>query len=245
MSVEQRISYWATIQLYRTYLFEDGPFLEMIRDAGGNMDSHTLSRIAYSYAVSRTIPAPPKNVDKSYNLELFARAVLNLQKNWPSSTQDRAQACRTTTCVLAKNFSRRSDARISGAPHSAVTKLIWFLEPTGWTVYDRLAANAVPKHGEDTEQRQERFYNIIKEPLAEWSDKIRQPLSQLDPKLHAERLIDKYLLITGLGTDGRNRANIPNVHFLRLLPNEFRKRLVDVSTEVALLLPNNAFPKEI
>ena len=251
MNVEKSFAYWATIQLYRAYLFTDGPVMETIRDAGNTMNISALSKIADSYSVARTIPAAPKNENGQggdYNYILFLKALLNLRAKWPSGTLNRACACRETANELAKNFKRKpqdeGQNKNYGAPHSAVTKLIWFLEPKGWTIYDQIVANAVLKGGGNTEDRQRRFYETIDQPFAKYSKMIRPVLSTFNSKLHAERLVDMYLQFTGYKDDARDKAMKRNRYFLKLLPKEIGKQLKTNGAEIAQILPNDAFGKE-
>lgn len=244
--MSERISYWAMIELYRTYLFEDGPFLETIRDAGGQLDAKTLSRIAHSYSVSRTIPSSPKS--DGYNLQILWNEIKDLQKRWPTTLDRRAEECRISAIRVSASFQRQEKSegkgRSPGAPHSAITKLIWFVEPNGWTVFDALASNAVLKSGGTAGERQQRFYRVIAEPFAHWTDNLRKNTGRFEPRLYAERLIDKYLLLTGLKPQGFSEVRTRNCHFLRLLPQPIQERLTQCALAVANDLPNGAFPKE-
>jgi hypothetical protein len=254
MNPGQSYAYWATVDLYRTFLFEDGPLLETIIDAGGRLDGLTLSRIAQSYSVARTIPAAPDD-DPTFNVDIFAREVIALSDAWPKDTIERAAACRKTADKLVSLFRRTAKAaregetpvtpRKTGSPHSAVTKLIWFLKPDGWTVYDRYAADAVlagpDKNGGE---RQQRFYDAIAEPLATYAEPLRGPLAELNPRLHAERLIDKYLVLKGFSEASYTGAQVKNRHFLRLAPESLAKSIERTARVVQPLLPDDAFPKQ-
>lgn len=242
MNTEHRTSYWATVDFYRSFLFEDGPLLETIADNEGVLTPKTLSRIAVLYSVSRTIPSPPEGFERNHNIKLFARRVIELADHWPEDLLSRAEACRKAANDLAEQFELKdrtpgAPIRVRGAPHSAVTKMIWFLKPTGWTVYDRYAGDAVLLSGGNTEDRQRRFYSTIAQPLAHWSHELRGPVAALHPKLHAERLIDKYLVLSGLDVAKRRDAVTANEHFVRLLPDALRETLLTTAGQVAAILP--------
>lgn len=248
--VDHPHAYWATIDLYRTFLFEDGPLLEAIVDAGGTLDGAMVTRIARSYSVARTIPAALED-DKGHNFRLLAKKITALANDWPDGTIERAEACRKTAEELALQFTiRPRDARPPsklhkmGAPHSAVTKLIWFLKPEGWTVYDRYAANAVVAGTGTSGDRQKRFYEAIAEPLAYYAERLREPLAKLHPRLHAERLIDKYLVLKGLKPDEYKRACESNCHFLRSLPPHISQDIKRSANAILPLLPNDAISKK-
>jgi hypothetical protein len=246
MNKDKPLAYWATVDLYRTYLFEDGPFLETVADLGGKVDGPTLSRIARAYSVSRTIPASPNGKD---NLELFAREIVRLACSWPSSFQARASACRELAKDLSEKFDRKTPkpdkiAKAAVAPHSAVTKLIWFLRPDRWTVYDSFAASAVLKHGGNAEERQQRFYETIEEPLARLAEAVRPTLSAFNHKLHAERLLDKFLVLKGSDDRRRDSVMMQNAHFIRLLPREIASRLGEASGKIGALVTDGSFPAE-
>lgn len=241
---EVPIGFWVTIELYRTYLSEDGPLIEAVKANRGMTDIDTLAQITRSYAVSRTIPEPPGE-DKRRNLQVFVAAINDLAKQWPDPTLERAKICREIAAKFKVDFAWKPDRLTpQHAPHSAVTKLIWFLRPRLWTVFDQVAANAVLRAGGSTCEHQQRFYDVIAEPLVDWANILRPTIECLDTNLHAERLIDKFLLFKGWTSEERGRAQTRNRYFLNLLPEEFGKRLEAVAHSVAGMLPDDAFPKE-
>lgn len=247
MSKQERTAYLAAVELYRTFLFEDGPVLETMAEAGGTMDHVTLSRIAQLYSVARTIPTPSDIGGPDVNREQFAKAMAALACQWPADFQSRAKACRDVAVQLENGFDRRlrqdDFARKSSGPHSAVTKFIWFLKPEGWTVYDRLAADAVLRSGGNTQERQARFYLTIDKPLSHWAGKLRPILEKFDKRLHAERLLDKFLLMQGAMLQ-REVMRQQNGHFLRVLPDDLAARVRQMASDVAEILPDDAFPLE-
>jgi hypothetical protein len=246
-SLPEKRAYVALIELYRTFLFDDGPLLETIKDQGGSMSSTTLARIAQSYSVSRTIPAGPED-NSGQNLELFAEVVTQLSRSWPGDFQQRAKACREAAVKLSREFVRedRTRSRAFSGPHSAVTKLIWFLRPHGWTVYDKLAADAVLRSGGSTEERQARFYLVVQEPLRDAAQRSQGTLGHLDARLHPERLFDKLLLCTSLSKTPEKFGILEqkNRHFLRLLPPSLARRVHDVALEAGEQMRTLRMPKE-
>ena len=254
MTERERISYWATIELYRTWLLEDGPFLARLKNASSEERLKILHEIAISYSVRRTIPAAPENAEtknKHSNLEVLVKAIDDSVTRWPSDFLGRAEECRNAARNAAKNFDRAKPVKFDaenpgkGAPHSAVTKLVWFLKPDGWTVYDRLASSAVlPDQISRAHERQEKFYKQIEHDFAIYEAIAKPILARFEPRLHAGRLVDKFLVLRG---DDAKRIEWEqrNQIFLQLIPSAVRDPLISTASEIAAGWPDCAFPKMV
>ncbi len=93
-----------------------------IERAGGMLDRGNVERIARWYSVTRTLPKDKTGVAAIVNQiasKMAGRTLL-----------DRARLCEDAA------------ARIDNEKHprSTVSKLLWFVAPTDWTVYDSFAA---------------------------------------------------------------------------------------------------------
>ena len=262
MTEREPISYWATIELYRTWLLEDGPFLARLENASPEERLKILHEIAISYSVRRTIPAAPDNDEtnnKYANLEVLVEAIEQIIADWPPNFLQRAKKCREAARSAAANFARVKPAKYDadnsgkGAPHSAVTKLVWFLKPDGWTMFDSLASRAVlPNSISGAGERQKHFYNTIDKDFAVYEAKAKPILAGFEarlhagpgfrPRLYAGRLVDKFLVLRGDDAK-RTQWEQRNRIFLDLLPDAVRDPLVSTASEIAAGWPDYAFPK--
>ena len=252
MTEPAHISYWATIELYRTWLLEDGPFLARLENVSPEERLKILHEIAISYSVRRTIPAASDNAEtknKHGNLEVLAEAIDQIIAHWPSNFLERATKCRNAAERAAQNFDRAKPVKFDaadpgkGAPHSAVTKLVWFLKPDGWTVFDKLASSAVlPNSISRADERQKAFYNTIADDFAIYEAMAKPILAGFEPRLHAGRLVDKFLVLRGDDAK-RTQWEKRNRIFLDLLPEAVRDPLVFTASEIAAGWPDCAFPK--
>ena len=125
--------YWAVVEHVRTWLGDDGPFIQAIKSRNGALDGITLRRIAINYNVSRGIRARTEKGDT--HAEALAQLINGTK--WPSELLPRAKVC----AELAREAHQRGHT--VGVQLSAMSKLSWFAEPSNWTVYDRFVARAV------------------------------------------------------------------------------------------------------
>ena len=125
--------YFAVLEHIRTWLGGDGPLVEALKKNRGKLDKYALRRIARNYNVSRGIGAKGKAGD------IHAKALVKLLNDalpWPRDLVARAKCCEK----LARKARKHTHGNVQ---FSLVTKLSWFAQPDGWTMYDRYARKAI------------------------------------------------------------------------------------------------------
>ena len=149
IATEQRNDlYWAVVEHVRTWLRDDGPFIQEIKRGNGALNGRTLRRIATTYKVSRGIPRG--GADGDTHAEALARLINDT--NWPSELVPRAKVC--------ANLAREANEKryTHGIQTSAITKFSWFAQPLGWTPYDTFTARAMGFRGARTVCSMVSFY---------------------------------------------------------------------------------------
>lgn len=146
-----------------------------------------MKEIMIPYRLNRTVP------------ESIHRWILeeinSLSQKWPKSIQKRAEEC----AILA------GKAEIEKKPASAVTKLIWFLQRNGWTVYDSYASASFGIKSGRSIDRMRRFYEELhRRDFTDSAKGINKIIKCKDfkniPKidyLYGEFVIDKFCQLFG------------------------------------------------
>ena len=88
----------------------------------------------------------------------------------------------------------------------AVTKLTWFLAPDGWTMFDRPAREALGVRKSGAENQAGEFYRQLSERrFCTHITDVKDVLVQKNfSGLFGERVIDKYLMLAGQMSAGRD-----------------------------------------
>lgn len=214
---------------YRWWLQFDGPILKAIDRDG--LDSDNTLRIANAYSVARTFGG----TDKTRWNDIASR-INCLAKKWPADLQSRARCCIATAQEIRRYHGGQ-------APYSGVTKLIWFLRPDGWTIYDSFAANALITGGGDGSHRVARFYEALGDNLAELSRRIAPDVAAVEPALRPERVIDQYLMLRGMRGQSRKQAIQEINDRLACMPPRLQSSIRDACSRIAVAL-KDALPRQ-
>jgi hypothetical protein len=230
--------YWAVVGYARWWLNIDAGLCRMVKDAQGKLTEDALAAIALQYNVARGLPGKERPAQ--------TRAVLDVLNNsangWPSSTLDRAEHCR----MIAERL--KMDQLTHNHQVSGVTKYMWFLRPTGWTVFDRFAADGmgVPASLPATE-RMLRFYAAIDAAGFGDADRSLQSLIDVSPwaSLPAARVLDTFLMRRSPEGGMREGANSTAAitGFLEALPENAATSLHDLATKAQGELGKDLLPK--
>lgn len=204
---------------YKSWLETDANFW---CDIGGNpsaLNKEKLREIGRVFLVNRTIP---KNDE--------ARIIGVITSS--------GQADDIPIERRAAQISRVLEASGSNAA-SAVSKISWFIWPSGWTMYDRLAARAVIGNPQaNALTKFERFYATL--ALRGWDDilaKVRQSLSNHGFRpLLAERTVDKFLMLSGMDDKDRAQTAVRLAVFRAEFPDDMSARLINTGNEIAQIL---------
>lgn len=212
--------YWATIEHYRWWLTADGVRFKAVN--GQKMTGDALRSIAVDYRVSRGIRSGKEGG--------LANLVNKYCEKWPEALMDKADAC----AKLAKEAGTKNITR--GHLASAATKLMWFMQPRGWTMYDRFAADGleVPKNA-DSIARMKTFYEALEEKgflkEEDIADSIIKDTAFGD--LRGSRVIDKFLMLRGFDV-GRCVSTVRDCgYFLEVLPPAIRQDLENLASAMA------------
>jgi hypothetical protein len=211
--------YYAFLLAYKCWLECDAHYLASLRGNPQALDDVWLRDIARTYLVNRTIPkgqeAPVKNT-----------IVFSGQGNDMSL---RERAARLSVKLTKEGITAAS----------AVSKISWFIWPSGWTMYDRFARLAVigPRPGK-TVDLFDSFYVAL--AMRGWDDLLKAVRVELRAggmkPLLAERTIDKHLMLTAMGPDQRQRIGAALDNFMKELPQTLQDSLHSVSEQLAPIL---------
>jgi hypothetical protein len=244
---QQEDLYWAVVEHVRTWLSDDGPFIQSIKRMNGVLDGVTLRRIAINYNVSRGIRG--KGEDGDAHAVALAQ-LINGTRSWPSGLVQRAQVC----AELAREAKEKCHTH--GVQASAITKFSWFAQPLGWTVYDRFVRSAMDIRDPDPLRSMVSFYRELEQRgFLGLAAQIQTVLDnrQIMP-LHGTRVLDKLMMLNGADKLKMRKAgsaspesdwagNIRSLcrEFLQLLPPDWRRAVEDVAEHVTDQVSLGAF----
>lgn len=244
MHNKESLSYWAVLEHHRHWLGSDGPF-----HAEAKINELTLviaRKIARDYGVARTIGAVGD--EKGIGLLIKDINAITDQK-WDVSLTERADICLN----IAKAHQKK--VKKGGMPISAVTKLMWFRRPEGWTMFDRYARLGLIGKKNNAMA----FYRVLQKlDFVKRAEKLTSICRTQGFDLWGERIIDKLLLFRGIEFERSNEkvlvnptmkpvdsyfelSCIMNRRHLEILPLDYRKRLDSLAREIAAKLPDDGF----
>jgi hypothetical protein len=218
----------ATIERARAFLNTDAPFLATVAQNQG-LTADTVHYISTFYKVRR-------NLGAARGLGFVANHLNNGIGTWPEHLIGQAEWCMTS----AEEISIALD--LHHTPYSAITKLAWFLRPTGWTVYDSYARQATRVAGRHGPQPVTDFYNILQEhSFSDAADTIEAILQgTLWSNLSGARVLDSYMMLRGgypfLLADAAARQG-----FLAALPGDSGQALSTISNRIEADLAQHPF----
>jgi hypothetical protein len=257
---QDRYAYWAVIEHVQGMIGNDGEYRRQIGESCRFPDG-LATRIAQDFGVIRNIQ--PVNSDKTSGIDHLVAELHALADTWPTTLQERAKMCCAIAtrhrCAQKKHKAqqpkederdRKKGGDGSMAPYSGITKLMWFLRPEGWTMFDSLAQSGLSGQG-TSEKNVIKFFKALEDKgFAEKRDKVRDLCEEATLSwLYAERIIDKFLLFRGSVLSGNESAYLMwaqkrGAHFLERMQHEapsFHKKIVKLAKSVARELPNNSF----
>lgn len=243
--------YWSTIRYLRAWWATDGVNVQRVADEG--MTTPLLRSIAKEYNVNRGIAAA-KNSKVALHVHgdlgtdpsaaLLCKLVNEAVHNWPDGLLARAQACRD---VMDKAADHQVGVPIWRKPlpdgqlsnelpalkdlASAITKLVWFLRPHGWTIFDDLAATGLGIPDQQRRARMTAFYDRLHD--LRFEALVAAMAQEIEARgftpILAPRILDTVLM-------ARSEANGPKaqianeVAFLSLLPPALAASVTDLAS---------------
>lgn len=250
--------FWAVIEHYRSWSNFDGPLRVTINNE--ILTASHIRRIGKEYFVIRGIRSDDDQPGNTVRLQAVADQVNTVSQQWPDNLVDRA--CQVALCSLA------TAGFTNGLQLSAFSKFIWFLRPTGWTMFDSLASKGVrlqsqyaahfnniidlfPNYALTNHQlkvisRFISFYNILE------NHGFHDATNSIDAYFHdniasglfGERVIDKYLMFVG----SSNEDLISSLDFLQAWiltqPSVVRDELLGIANQIADNVSNHEIFEE-
>ncbi|CAN1575845.1 hypothetical protein MCELHM10_03841 [Paracoccaceae bacterium] len=217
--------YWAVVGYSRWWLSTDAPFLKRIVRNGGRLDVATASKIMTNYNVARGF--------ENKGSAAFSQAIQcanDRASGWPLGLQERYTFCRS----LAEEWQAIKATRHHQI--SAATKVMWFLRPQGWTMFDSYAAKGMGVSSA------EKFYAALgTNGFSAAVDQLGAVIAQSEwPSLPANKVIDFYLMQRGNfgGTDQIMDATV----YLDALPTTARDTLVGLAATAQTTLGSDFLP---
>jgi len=217
--------FWAVVGYSRWWLSTDAPFLKRIVRNGGHLDVEIASKIMTSYNVARGFTKKD-----STEFSLAIQCANNRASDWPSDLQDRYIFCRS----LAEEWQVIGATRTHQI--SAATKVMWFLKPHCWTMFDSYAAKGMGASSA------EKFYaaletNGFTTAVGQLGAVVAQSEWQ---SLPANKVIDFYLMQRGnFGGTDQIRDSIA---YLEALPVTAKETLVSLAASAQTTLGNDFLP---
>ncbi|MBE0533611.1 MAG: hypothetical protein IH626_22535 [Rhodospirillales bacterium] len=221
--------YWAVVEHYRTWLNFDGIELKQVAANKGILDGATVRRVAKEYKVNRGIRKAPVKGGPDKYANAIARGISKLAKNnWPTSLAARSTTCAAFALAVKKNYT-------NGEQVSAVTKLVWFVRPKGWTLFDSHVSIALGLKAQSTAGTMTAYYSELTRRRFGWyAAQINKTLKGRGfPMLFGERVIDKFLWFVGAGRVTTKQQKQTCQYFLECLPYATRRRLKAAANAVA------------
>lgn len=227
--------YVAVIDHARVWIGADGFRLKMVEENQGRFDGPILRRIARDYSVGRGIHASENGADGA--ADGLARLANNLADRWPNGLYDRAEAC--------AELAKKAEGKYThGFQASLMTKLMWFLKPKDWTVFDQFAAKGVgiPNGGDSIARMLDYYRELDERGFVGFTRAIQKVVCKSEyPFLHATRIIDNALMrIGGRGEDNAYFASRPE-HFLTVLPKSAASSLKALAEQLGKEFARNNF----
>ena len=199
-SSQEDFMYLAVVRHIRSWLSSDADFLDRVRKSKPRtkLDPELLRSIATEYQVGRGIP-------EGNETDLSTFLSDELQQHWPKSLAEQG----AFVSKLAESAKHAGHTRYK--LRSGLSKLIWFVFPAKWTMYDKYAAIGLSNGRTPLEI--EPFYEELAElRFVDSMAKMREVISNSTlPFLWPERILDKYLMACGtLELDVQNELSQHN-----------------------------------
>lgn len=194
----------ALIGYYRFWLMNDHHLVRLVGQTGLNAAS--TGRIANVYSFSRSIPKG--------TTEGLVKKIKRVAANWPNNMATQAKKC----------IKVGHDTNV----YSGASKLMWFLKPDGWTPYDSFAAKTLRCGNGSSADKMEKFYARF-EQFALKTKGLAPLVAKVEPRLHAERVLDQFLVLHGMAQPDFAKRSGELESFVDALPKDFARSLVAAS----------------
>lgn len=225
LSQRRCLLYWAVIERY--FARKEGELAVQQSITKGKISVANVKRI---FSITHVRRSAGKGNEKKFR-KVINRAV---GRKWPGDIMARAQSCAKMTTQV------HNWGNFRGLPASAVTKIVWFLKPNGWTFFDGYAASALGVGGIPATVRMVNYYGELNRRKfnAQACDIGRILKKYRLSRLYGERVIDAFLWLAGNSTVGTINQINKRRKSLKGLKQPTRTRLVRAASAVAMAHAN-------
>lgn len=191
----------AAVSAYGWWWFFDGPEQLRIHADKDQLNSVSVRRIASRYSVVRAIPKRATSDSIDWRASRIADDLNQL-----APTLDATRSLPSVAAELTGIIERwKSDEVTKNKFASGATKLLWFLRPSGWTVYDAFAADGlgITKQG-NTLNRMKAFYQKLDDlGFGAAAKQLDENFAQSVFPVSGSRSLDFIMMEAAKGIDGR------------------------------------------
>jgi len=236
---DKSLIYWATIEHHRWWLCHDQVYLNLLAKEG-QLRPWIVRFIAKAYGVNRGIPRAADTGLSDPAATTIAEALGKAAPQFSGTLPQRFAICAEILQQLPTSIRGNvpTPKFVSGT-----TKLMWFLKPAGWTMFDSFAADALGIPKGRSFDRASHFYELLEKQGFSQRSEIGNALIQASeiPELYAERVIDKYLWLSGCTEAAREKAKAICDAYLQGLPSKYAKDLQALAFALASSLGEHLF----
>ncbi|WP_169559828.1 hypothetical protein [Sneathiella chinensis] len=231
------------VEHYRQWICYDGIVFEQIREEN-KLSRKNLRQIARRYEVGRGITGATDKQKKNGqdpHADWLASELNSISQGWPDTLKARAEKCaEIAECAKTNGHSKY-------LPASAITKLIWFIQPDGWTMFDNLAALGLrSRNTGNSVIRMKAFYKELAErKFSNHACSLNRTIQNTDfSDLYGERIIDKFLMILGASVEWRENLIQENEIFLSLIPESLKNNIHKLAKDISDCHADSLLKKE-
>ncbi|NKL87332.1 hypothetical protein [Rhizobium leguminosarum] len=223
----------ATIRYWWWWASHDLAYLMRIGQTGA-IDAQLVKSIAKDYGIARGIRKEENDPDGEISPRRATRIAEAVNRRGRGFRACEGLTDRFTLCleiVTELNGSHDESDRLTHNDFvSGVTKLSWFIAPQGWTMFDRLAAEALGIKSGTARKKAAKFYERLTK--VEFIGLAKEMNAALDHNglaaehFHAERIVDQYLWLSASNPVARSLVIDKVGAFLDAIGSEQSRRLL-------------------
>lgn len=225
----------------------------------GSLDAKLVRSISKDYLVARGILKEKDDPDGSVNNRRNQTIADAVNRRREDLARESNLSKRFAICLeIVDELNRISDAQEAVTHNdfvSGISKLSWFVAPKGWTMFDRLAAEALGIKSGSARDKAAKFYEQLrKSEFVDLTGKMNAAFNRdrvADQNFHAERIVDQYLWLSACKEDALPLLREKTAAFLGAVGSEKSSRLLrmgkiietDFAGDLAKLIPEQRKPR--
>ena len=196
----------AVIEHHKFWLTSDFAF----EKRAANFDAGLARDIANTYGVVRGFKGKrPTNPEDDRSASRIAMEIGSLNLDPKVSLKDKYEVLIDVLDRLRRGDATSPDPAVRYNLVSGLTKLFWFTQLRNWTMFDDFAARAIDAKGSAIVQGREFYGKLEGAEFASVAKALNSSIQRSDAALqglHGERVIDKFLWLTGAPASVRSQA---------------------------------------